>query len=168
MSISLSASFPGLLTTPDGDTCEITDKDLDISTVQQLVKDDGAGALAFFVGTTRNNFAGKAVIRLEYEAHTALALRTMSRIMQELRVQHQDLIRMSCHHRIGYVPVGQPSIIIAVSTPHRRLSFIACETILEQVKERAQIWKREWYAGEGECDAQWKQNFPSQQAGSAE
>ncbi len=67
------------------------------------------------------------------------------------------LIRCRLHHRLGVVPVGEPSIVIAVSSPHRRESFQACEFILEEVKAKAQIWKREFYEGCDE-DSQWKAN----------
>jgi molybdopterin synthase catalytic subunit len=63
-------------------------------------------------------------------------------------------------HRLGVVPVGEPSIVIAVSSPHRREAFEACEEILEEVKAKAQIWKREYYRGEPDEAAQWKANAP--------
>ena len=62
------------------------------------------------------------------------------------------------HHRLGTVPVGEPSIVIAVSSPHRREAFAACEVVLEEIKAKAQIWKREYYEGEGEDTAEWKIN----------
>ncbi|KZT55955.1 Molybdopterin biosynthesis MoaE [Calocera cornea HHB12733] len=156
--VAVTASFSSRLSTPDGDTCEITDKELVLDSVMQSIKHDGAGALVLFVGTTRDTFDGKDVVRLEYEAHTNLALRTICKIMQNIRKGHGSLIRLTCYHRIGNVPVGQPSIIVAASAPHRRASFNACEDLLEQVKEKAQIWKREWYVGEHEDEAQWKEN----------
>ena len=73
-------------------------------------------------------------------------------------MQPYSLIRTAVHHRLGTVPVGEPSIVIAVSSPHRKEAFAACEQILEGVKLRAQIWKREFYEGEREEDAQWKAN----------
>jgi len=69
-----------------------------------------------------------------------------------------SLIRSAVYHRLGIVPVGEPSIVIAVSSPHRKESFIACEYILEEVKLKAQIWKREYYEGEREEEAEWKVN----------
>jgi molybdopterin synthase catalytic subunit len=128
------------------------------------------------------------VTRLEYQAYSKLAMKTMSEIIQEAskqidRTNHQvtgretvsSLIKCAIHHRLGTVPVGEPSIgrnlfsrekeiksnlpvVIAVSSPHRKESFIACEFILEEVKLRAQIWKREYYEGEDEGTAQWKEN----------
>jgi molybdopterin synthase catalytic subunit len=69
------------------------------------------------------------------------------------------VIKCAVHHRLGTVPVGEPSIVIAVSSPHRKESFLACEYILEEVKVKAQIWKREFYEGEKEEDAEWKNNM---------
>lgn len=70
----------------------------------------------------------------------------------------QGLIRCALVHRLGVVPVGEPSIVIAVSSPHRREAFAACGYILEEVKKRAQIWKREFYEDERDEDAEWKVN----------
>ena len=72
--------------------------------------------------------------------------------------QVRSLIRSAIHHRLGTVPVGEPSIVIAVSSPHRKEAFMACEQILEDVKLKVQIWKREFYEGEREEDAEWKAN----------
>ena len=70
----------------------------------------------------------------------------------------QSLVRCALVHRLGTVPVGEPSIVVAVSSPHRKEAFVACEYILEEVKGRAQIWKREFYEGERDEDAEWKAN----------
>ena len=113
---------------------------------------------------------GKAVTRLEYQAYSKLAIKTMAEI---LRVCHSEatrsdhpqtnplpsLIKCAIHHRLGVVPVGKPSIVIAVSSPHRKAAFVACEMILEEVKLKAQIWKREYYEGQSEGEAEWKANF---------
>jgi len=69
-----------------------------------------------------------------------------------------SLIRCTVHHRLGTVPVGEPSIVIAVSSPHRKEAFAACELILEEVKLKVQIWKREYYEGENEEEAEWNAN----------
>ncbi|KAG2044901.1 Molybdopterin biosynthesis MoaE [Suillus americanus] len=113
---------------------------------------------------------GKVVTRLEYQAYSKLAIKTMTDI---IRTAHQSVARsthhpapaavpsiISCavHHRLGAVPVGEPSIVIAVSSPHRKEAFVACEQILEEVKQKVQIWKREYYEGEKEEEAEWKAN----------
>ena len=69
-----------------------------------------------------------------------------------------SLVQCAVVHRLGNVPVGEPSIVIAVSSPHRKEAFVACEYILEEVKHRAQIWKREFYEGERDEEAEWKAN----------
>jgi len=110
------------------------------------------------------------VTRLEYQAYSKLAIKT---IAESIRNAHNSvspsahhsahhhvpsLISCAVHHRLGTVPVGEPSIVIAVSSPHRKEAFAACEQILEDVKEKAQIWKREYYEGEREEEAEWKAN----------
>ncbi|KAJ8595924.1 molybdenum cofactor synthesis 2 [Rhizopogon salebrosus TDB-379] len=151
-------------------TCVLTYKSLDVGEITQSVSDDGAGATAIFIGTTRNSYQGKVVTRLEYQAYSKLAIKTMTDI---IRTAHQSVTRsthhpapvavppiISCalHHRLGTVPVGEPSIVIAVSSPHRKEAFVACEQILEEVKQKVQIWKREYYDGEREAEAEWKVN----------
>jgi len=68
-----------------------------------------------------------------------------------------SVTRCAIHHRLGIVPVGEPSVVIAVSSPHRKAAFVACEMILEEVKLKVQIWKKEYYEGQGE-EAEWKAN----------
>lgn len=102
---------------------------------------------------------------LEYQAYSKLAIATMKSILEDAlkKNQHQPakrIIRCAVQHRLGVVPVGNPSIVIAVSSPHRREAFEACEQILEEVKAKAQIWKREYYQGEPDEAAQWKANAP--------
>ena len=108
--------------------------------------------------------------RLEYQAYSKLVMKTMSSILKSanILVDRSDhhvpgatvtsLIRCAVHHRLGVVPVGQPSIVIAVSSPHRREAFQACEFILEEVKKKAQIWKKEYYEGDKDIMAEWKEN----------
>ncbi|CCO36230.1 Molybdopterin synthase catalytic subunit [Rhizoctonia solani AG-1 IB] len=166
-----------------GDSFALSHTSLDINAIMNSVRDDGAGALAVFVGTTRDNFNGKQVTRLEYEAYSKLAIKSMAKIAadaRKLKVPPHDfgptsstpaqtdgalLTRIAIHHRLGQVPVGEASIVIAVTSPHRRESFYVCEWILEQVKINTPIWKREWYAeGDPSNEAAWKANFPPQKA----
>jgi molybdopterin synthase catalytic subunit len=114
--------------------------------------------------------SGKTVTRLEYQAYSRLAIKTMANIIRTaqesaLRSNHHpasqsisSLIRCAIHHRLGVVRVGEPSIVIAVSSPHRREAFVACELILEEIKLKAQIWKREYYGGDSEKEPEWKAN----------
>jgi len=170
MSLPSSASVNAAATTAEG-MCSLSYEPLDVDRVIKTVQDDTAGATAIFIGTTRNSFQGKIVTRLEYQAYSKLAIKTMAGIMHEAhglisQSEHEvasqkltsPLIRCAIHHRLGTVPVGEPSIIIAVSSPHRKEAFRICEFLLEEVKRKVQIWKRECYEGEDESTAQWKEN----------
>lgn len=95
---------------------------------------------------------------LEYQAYSKLAIKCMGDILNTTCGASNSIIKAVVHHRLGIVLVGEPSIVIAVSSPHRKEAFIACEKVLEEVKNRAQIWKREYYEGEDEATAQWKEN----------
>jgi len=110
---------------------------LDVQNIIASVGDDGAGATAIFIGTTRNSFKDKVVKRLEYQAYSKLALKIMANIVRDVQASMsptdstaaQPAIRCAVHHRLGVVPVGEPSIVIAVSAPHRKEAFVACERI---------------------------------------
>ncbi|KAK0436636.1 Molybdopterin biosynthesis MoaE [Desarmillaria tabescens] len=136
-----------------GGVCSITSQPLDVQQIIQSVGDDAAGATAVFIGTTRNSFKGRTVTRLEYQAYSKWAIKTMASIIQD-----SSLIRCAVYHRIGVVPIGEPSIVIAVSSPHRKEAFVVCEKILEQVKQKAQIWKREYYEGMDDSETEWGAN----------
>ncbi|KAK0478199.1 Molybdopterin biosynthesis MoaE [Armillaria novae-zelandiae] len=161
------ASIDIALDVPGG-ICSITSQPLDVQKIVQSVGNNAAGATAVFIGTTRNSFKGRTVTRLEYQAYSKLAIKTIASIIQDARQsltrsEHQpetqsSLIHCAVHHRIGVVPVGEPSIVIAVSSPHRKEAFVACERILEEVKQKAQIWKKEYYEGMNDSEAEWKAN----------
>jgi len=149
----------------DGGYCALTSKELNTNAIIDSVKSSEAGGNAVFIGTTRNTFQEKEVTLLEYQAYTKLAITTMKSIAQQALNKNKDhpskrIIRVAIEHRLGIVPVREPSIVIAVSAPHRRQAFEICEWILEEVKLKAQIWKREHYEGEPEENAQWKANLP--------
>ncbi|CCL99028.1 uncharacterized protein FIBRA_01037 [Fibroporia radiculosa] len=165
-----SASVDALLDIPEG-ICVLTHAPLAVEDIIKSVEDDRAGATAVFIGTTRNSFKGKVVRRLDYQAYSKLAIKTIADIVRAAHATHArsahhpehdkvtSLIRSVVYHRLGTVPVGEPSIVIAVSSPHRKEAFTACEYILEEVKLKAQIWKREFYEGEREEEAEWKANI---------
>ncbi|KAF5337316.1 hypothetical protein D9611_003165 [Ephemerocybe angulata] len=166
-----STSVDARLDVPQG-VCVLTHSKLNTEEIIDSVKDDGAGAIATFIGTTRNSFKGKVVTRLEYQAYSKLAIKTMASIVERVsqsisrsehtpevqRTDNSSLLRCSLYHRLGIVPVGEASIVIAVSSPHRKEAFVACEQILEEVKQKVQVWKREFYEGEPESTAEWKEN----------
>jgi molybdopterin synthase catalytic subunit len=110
--------------------------------------------LTTLVGTTRDNFAGKPVKELHYSAYNALALRSMLRICQAILQKH-SLQGITMVHRLGTCPIGEESILIAVSAPHRQAAWRAGEEALEECKAKVEIWKREEFEGE---EGVWRAN----------
>jgi molybdopterin synthase catalytic subunit len=112
----------------------------------RAVGDRAAGAVVTFVGTTRNENAGRRVVRLEYEAFTRMAEREMRALATEA-TRRWKLRRVAMVHRIGVVPVGEASVAIAVSAGHRAEAFAACHWLIDRLKEIVPIWKREHFRG---------------------
>ncbi|KAH8835715.1 molybdenum cofactor synthesis 2 [Flagelloscypha sp. PMI_526] len=142
-----------------GGSCSLTYESLDLQSIISKCGSPEAGALVSFVGTS---FCGKRVSRLEYQAYSKLAIKTISGILQHQKAwassERSPVIYRAVHHRLGEVPVGEASIVVVVSSPHRKEAFVECEWILEEVKKTAQIWKREFYEGEDPETAEWKAN----------
>ena len=106
-----------------------------------------------FTGTTRNTNRGQDVVRLDYEAFEPMTGPEMERIFEECRAVHGGpdparRLRMLCVHRIGTVGVGEPSVVIAVASPHRDSAFLAARFLIDTLKERLPVWKKEVY-GDG-------------------
>jgi molybdopterin synthase catalytic subunit len=108
-----------------------------------------AGAVSSFLGITRNNFNGKPVVRLEYEGYVPMAKKVLQSISEEIFEKWEGICRVAITHRLGVVPVGQASVIIVVSSPHRKDSLDAVHFAIDQVKALVPIWKKEIY-GSGE------------------
>jgi len=125
----------------------LTEDELDPKFIMDRVRSPQCGAIVLFAGTTRDNFGGKPVKHLAYEAYAPLALRTMTSIAKELKTKH-DVHKIAMVHRLGVVPIAEESILIAVSTPHRQAAWRAGEEALELVKERVEVWKMEEFGGE--------------------
>ncbi len=105
-----------------------------------------AGAVATFVGVVRDVNEGRRVLRLEYEAHEVLAVRTFERIAAEV-AERWPSVRLALHHRIGTLRVGEASVVIAAASPHRGDACSACRYAIERVKQVAPIWKHEYFEG---------------------
>ena len=123
---------------------EITDQPLDPERVTNLVRRDGNGAVVTFLGTTRDQFEGKRVLRLEYEAYYDMALKKLEEICREMQ-QEFGVEDVAISHRTGLVDIGQISLIVAVAAPHRKEAFYACHKVVDRVKETVPIWKKEVY-----------------------
>jgi molybdopterin synthase catalytic subunit len=99
------------------------------------------------LGTTRDNFDGKPVKDLKYTSYKPRALQTMISICKEMSTKH-SLTAIAIVHRLGVVPIGEESILIAVATPHRQAAWKAGEEVLELCKEKVEIWKLEEFTGD--------------------
>lgn len=123
-------------------SCRLVREPLDPARLLAAVADDAAGANVLFVGTTRGVTAGVATSRLVYEAHEPLARDALERLREEA-MHRFGVSRCIVHHRIGIVPVGEASVVIAASAPHRREAFAAAEWLMERIKQVVPIWKCE-------------------------
>ena len=124
---------------------EITEQQLNAEIITNLVRRDSNGAVVTFLGNTRDNFEGKDVIRLEYEAYVKMAVKKLEEIRQEM-MQEFGIEDIAIAHRIGVVDIGETSLVVAVASPHRTEAFQACHKVVERVKEIVPIWKKEVYA----------------------
>lgn len=120
-------------------------QEIDTNKVIKSVHDDAAGAVSVFIGTTRDNHNGKQVKSLYFEAYEAMAQKSLQKIARDVASEHKGLQHVSIVHRLGTVPVGEASIAIAVSSPHRAQAMAACQYIIDTLKVSVPIWKRENY-----------------------
>jgi MoaE-MoaD fusion protein len=119
---------------------------IDVAALEAAVADPGAGAIAAFVGMTRNENSGRRVLRLEYEAYEPMALSEMRKLAAEAG-RRWKITRAAITHRIGVVEIGEASVAIAVSAPHRAEAFAACRFLIDRIKEIVPIWKKEHFEG---------------------
>jgi MoaE-MoaD fusion protein len=124
----------------------LTGEPLDVARVVAEAASDDAGAVASFVGTVRRASRGRDVEYLEYEAFAEMAEPMLHRLGAELTEKH-GLTAVAIHHRIGRVEIGEPSVIIAVSAPHRAAALDACREAIDTLKGTIPLWKKEVYAG---------------------
>ena len=121
---------------------EITHEPLNPEKITNQVRQDGNGAVVTFLGTTRDSFEGKRVLKLDYEAYEDMAFKKMEEIRQEICAEF-GIADLAISHRIGTVDIGQISLVVAVASPHRNEAFYACNKVVDRVKEIVPIWKKE-------------------------
>ena len=124
----------------------VTREPIDLQELVRFVTDSEAGAIATFIGTTRNNNEGRKVIALDYEAYPEMAEKELARIGQQAS-QRWQICRMAIIHRLGPVQITHASVIIAVSSAHRDAAFAACRFAIEEIKKNVPIWKKEVFEG---------------------
>src|SRR5918994_6725130 len=110
------------------------------------VRADAAGAIATFTGTVRNRSRDRDVQYLEYEAYEGMAEEVMAELARDLASRH-ELSAVAIHHRVGRVEIGEPSVVVAVSAPHRGAALAACKEAIDTLKGTVPLWKKEVYAG---------------------
>jgi MoaE-MoaD fusion protein len=129
-----------------GGSFRLSAEPLSLDAVVSEVRSDSAGAIATFVGTTRQQSRGRSVLHLDYEAYEEMAEQVMAEIAAELKDRHA-LCEIAIHHRTGRVDIGEASVVIAVSAPHRQDALAACKEAIDTLKERVPLWKKEFYEG---------------------
>ena len=125
---------------------EIVTERIDTDAVIGAVADPRTGATVSFLGTTRDHNEGRDVTVLEYEAYPEMAVAEMRKIGEEAQ-RRWPISRVAIVHRIGVVPVGEASVVIAVSAAHRGAAFEACHYVIDRLKEVVPIWKKEHFTG---------------------
>ncbi|XP_066474395.1 molybdopterin synthase catalytic subunit-like [Tiliqua scincoides] len=129
-------------------------KKLSADEISALVISPCCGAVTLFVGTTRNNFEGRKVVQLEYEAYTSMAEAEIKKICTDIRLKWPSVKHIAIQHRLGLVPISEASVMVAISSPHRAESLEAVKYCINTLKATVPIWKKEVY----EEDYSWKEN----------
>jgi molybdopterin synthase catalytic subunit/molybdopterin converting factor small subunit len=129
-----------------GGAFRLTEDPIDLAAVVAEVEDERAGATATFVGTVRAQSRGRQVVRLEYEAYEGMAENVMAHLAEQLNERY-DLCAIAITHRVGVCEIGDASVAIAVSAPHRQDALAACKDAIDTLKETVPLWKKEVYEG---------------------
>uniref|UniRef100_A0A3Q3XL89 Molybdopterin synthase catalytic subunit n=1 Tax=Mola mola TaxID=94237 RepID=A0A3Q3XL89_MOLML len=129
---------------------------LSVQEVVDAVSSSSCGAISIFIGTTREDkLDGQKVIRLEYEAYELMAQSEFTKLCADIRGRWPSVTHICVHHRLGWVEVGQASVVMAISSPHRHDGQQAIQHCINQLKAKIPIWKKEVYDTQ---DCSWKEN----------
>ena len=123
---------------------EISDRDIDVDALRRKLESDRAGAYAAFQGWVRNHNDGKSVVSLEYEAYRPIAVSEGERVLAEALRQFR-LLRVAAAHRVGHLRIGDCAVWVGVSAAHRGDAFDGCRYVIDELKRRLPIWKKEHY-----------------------
>ena len=133
------------------DLIEVSEREIDPGRLIASVSVPKAGAVVLFLGTVRDHSQGRAgVTHLEYEAYGGVVETKIGEIVAEVRTNWPEVIRVAAVHRTGSLDVGAISVAVAVSSPHRTDAFPAGQYLIDQLKRRAPIWKKEHWPGGAE------------------
>lgn len=123
---------------------KITSDKLNIQNCYDFVQDASCGGIALFVGTVRNKTQDKSVTLLDFSTYQAMAIKEMKMIADKA-LKDFDILKIAIHHAEGELQIGDIPVIIAVSSPHRKAAFAACEFAIDTLKETVPIWKKEHF-----------------------
>ena len=123
----------------------LSSEPIDGAALQKRLRDAGAGACATFEGWVRDENEGRDVVQLEYEGYEAVATKEGEKVLAEA-LDKFDIMHAECVHRVGHLNIGDMAVWIGVSAGHRAAAFDACRFIIDEIKHRLPIWKKESYA----------------------
>lgn len=123
---------------------KLSEKPLKPERCVSFVRSENCGAEVLFIGTVRDKTRGKAVIKLFFEAYEPMAAKEMKKIGTHC-LRKYDIHKMSFHHRLGELQIGEVPVILAVSAPHRAEAFKACAEAMDLLKQDVPIWKKEYF-----------------------
>lgn len=126
-------------------TVRMTDAPIDLMAVLDAVEGRGEGAAVLFVGRVRDHTGDRDVTHLDYEAYGSMAAGEMESLAEQARTEH-GAARVAIVHRTGRLEIGEAAVAIAVSSGHRPAAFAACRWLIDTLKERVPIWKKECFA----------------------
>ncbi|MCH9655414.1 MAG: molybdenum cofactor biosynthesis protein MoaE, partial [Planctomycetes bacterium] len=130
----------------------ITDKPIDYAAVTERVRSNECGAVVLFMGTVREMTAGRQTVALDYEAYPGMAQQMLQQLISEARAKW-PVHAVAIEHRVGHLALGEISVAIAVSSPHRAQAFEAGRFLIDRLKEIVPIWKKEnWSDGTSEWE----------------
>jgi len=125
---------------------EITEQPIEVTAAIQAAQSEGAGAVNVFIGTVRNKTLDKQVKSLDYEVYDPMAKKEIQKIIDKA-AEKWPILKAVVIHRKGHLEIGDAAVVIAISTPHRKASFEACEYIIDTLKQTVPIWKKEIFEG---------------------
>jgi len=125
------------------DVFEITREPIEKPGLEQRLITGAAGAVVTFDGVVRDNTKGRRVVTLQYEAYEPMAVKEMRHVGAEIRAQWPEVERIGIVHRFGELKISESSVVIVVTSPHRRVAFEACRYAIDRVKQTVPIWKKE-------------------------
>lgn len=125
---------------------QITNQGIDVDALRRRLESEKAGAYAAFQGWVRNHNDGRDVVSLEYEAYGPIAVSEGERVLAEA-LQRFNLLKVAASHRVGHLQIGDCAVWVGVSAAHRGDAFDGCRYVIDELKSRLPIWKKEHYSG---------------------